>query len=187
MFPDLKSTEVKEQKSYLKEGVYLVKITEVKSSNSIEGYTGMPFVEFSVVNKEGTQSLRFQGVDSTTSEAAARVRTEIFKGFLQNAGAVKFDSLVAACKEVVGNKVNVCLASREYWNNDKETGAPIVRKSIDYKFSSKEGSSLTMKESYNKKLSAEDQAAFVAANDAYVIAMTGESTQAGNPADPSPF
>ena len=187
MFPDLKSTEVKEVASYLQEGIHAVKVDEVKSSNTIEGYTGTPFVEFKVSNEKGTQTLRFQGTDSTTSAIAARVRTEIFKGFLVNAGAKSFDNLAVACKEAVGSSIKVCLSSREYWNNDKVTGAPILRKSIDYKFSGKSTKELVMKDSYNKSLSSEDLLAFKAANEAHIMAMSGETTQAGHPADNTPF
>jgi len=182
MFPDLKKAEVKETTNYLQAGVHTVTVDEVKSSNSIDGYTGKPYVEFKVSNEKGIQQLRFQGIDESTSEAAARVRTEIFKGFLQNAGAKNFDVFPTACKETLGNKVNVCLASREYWTNDKDTGEPTVRTSVDYKFSGTMDRTITWKDSYNKALTPADQAAYRAAHEAHVTALSGgEAQTTGSP------
>tara|TARA_R110000851_G_scaffold117849_1_gene244849 strand:- start:938 stop:1486 length:549 start_codon:yes stop_codon:yes gene_type:complete len=181
MFPDLKQTEVKEVANYLQAGVHTVTVNEVKSSNSIEGYTGTPYVEFKVSNEVGIQQLRFQGVDANTSAAAAKVRTEIFKAFLQNAGAKSFDVFPTACKEILGNKVNVCLATREYWTNDKETGEPTIRQSVDYKFSNTQDKTITWKDSYNKVLNTADQAAYKAAHEAHVTALSGGTTTTESP------
>ena len=177
MFPDLKSAEVKEVTNYLQAGVHTVTVGEVKSSNSIEGYTGTPYVEFKVSNEAGVQQLRFQGIDANTSSAAARVRTEIFKGFLQNAGAKTFDVFPTACKETVGNKVNVCLATREYWTNDKDTGEPTIRTSVDYKFSGTVDKAITWKDSYNKVLNTADLSAYKAAHEAHVMSLSGGEAQ----------
>tara|TARA_E500000305_G_C4014045_1_gene234495 strand:+ start:477 stop:1022 length:546 start_codon:yes stop_codon:yes gene_type:complete len=168
MFPNLNTVEVKETTNYLPEGVHTLKIDSVSNSNQKEGYTGIPYVEFKTSNKDGVAFLKFNGVEDTTSPKAAEIRTSIFKGFLTNAGATSFDNLPKACKEVVGKTLNVCLASREYWTNDKDTGQPVVKSIVEYKFSNPEGKSIMWKNSYNKKLSPTDQAAYQAAYNAYV-------------------
>lgn len=169
MFPDLNTVEVKEQTSYLPAGIHQVSIVEMSNSNQKQGYTGTPYVEFKVSNEEGISNLRFSGVEKdVTSENAARVRTEIFKGFLQSAGAKSFTNLPVACKETMGNKITVCLREREYWTNDKETGAPVIKKMVEYKFAGTAGKSVTWKDSYNKNLSESDRASYQAAHDAFI-------------------
>lgn len=169
MFPNLDTVEVKEQVSYLPAGIHQVSVVGMSNSNQKQGYTGTPYVEFKVSNDEGISNLRFSGVEKdVTSENAARVRTEIFKGFLQSAGAKSFNNLPIACKEVLGSKITVCLREREYWTNDKETGAPVVKKMVEYKFASTAGKNITWKDSYNKTLSETDQTSYQAAHDAFI-------------------
>ena len=169
MFPNLDTVEVKEQVSYLPAGIHQVSVVGMSNSNQKQGYTGTPYVEFKVSNDEGISNLRFSGVEKdVTSENAARVRTEIFKGFLQSAGAKTFNNLPVACKEVLGSKITVCLREREYWTNDKETGAPVVKKMVEYKFASTAGKNITWKDSYNKTLSEADQTSYQAAHDAFI-------------------
>lgn len=169
MFPDLNKVEVKEQVSYLPAGIHQVSVVSMSNSNQKQGYTGTPYVEFKVSNDDGISNLRFSGVEkNVTSENAARVRTEIFKGFLQSAGAKSFNNLPVACKEVLGSKITVCLREREYWTNDKETGAPVVKKMVEYKFASAAGKNITWKDSYNKTLSEADQTSYQAAHDAFI-------------------
>jgi hypothetical protein len=172
MFPNLNTTVVKETKSYLPAGVHEVKIDSVSNSNQKEGHTGIPYVEFKVSNQNGTSFLKFNGVEETTSEAAARVRTEIFKGFLTSAGATSFDNLPKACKEVIGKSINVCLINREYWTNDKDSGEPVVKSIVDYKFSTPQGKTIMWKDMYNKVLSPSDRAAYKAAHEAYIGSST---------------
>ncbi|MAY52259.1 MAG: hypothetical protein CMC75_03225 [Flavobacteriaceae bacterium] len=176
MFPDLNKVEVKETTSYLTAGIHEVKIDEMRNSNQKEGYTGTPYVEFKVSNKDGISYLKFSGVDANTSENAARVRTEIFKGFLQTAGATSFNSLPTACKEALGNKINVCLREREYWTTDKDTGAPVVKTVVEYKFANPVGKSISWQDKYNQKLSPADQAAYKAANDAFLMSQGNVQT-----------
>jgi hypothetical protein len=185
MFPNLKTAEVSEVTNYLTAGVHSVKIDEIKSSSSVEGYKGNPYVEYKVSNSEGIQYIKFWGITKDTSEKAAKVKTEMFKTFLHNAGVKNFDVFVSAAKEAVGKNINVCLSEEEYWNNDRDTGEPKIRKAIRYKFSSPVGQSITWKESYNKSLPIDQMAEFKAAHEAHISAMTGgvESTDDFHSAD----
>jgi len=178
MFPNLDKVEVKESVNYLPAGVHEVTVDEMKNSTQRTDYTGTPYVEFKVSNSNGISYLRFNGVDNNTSEKAAEIRTKIFKEFLQSAGAKTFGNLPTACKEVVGGKINVCLAEREYWTNDKETGEPVVKTITEYKFANPSGKSITWKDSFNKKLSPSDSAAYKAAYDAHVNSSGGTNTDA---------
>lgn len=162
MFPNLKNTEVKtsEYKDYLSAGAHTVQIKAVRTSDEVPGYQGTPFFEFTAENDNGSALLKFMGVDSHTSEAAARVRTEIFKSFLMNAGATNFENGHASATSIIGKTLEVCLASREYWTTDKDTDKPVIRTRVEYKFSNPKGKIINFKDSYNKSLSAEDRAAY---------------------------
>lgn len=165
MFPNLKNTKIESKKDYLSAGAHEVMIKSFKSSSENVEYSGTPFYEFLVENKDRSIAyLKFSGVDSHTSEAAARVRTEIFKQFLINAGAKTFETPESSCKEVVGKVLNVCLAEREWWTIDKDTDTPVIKTRVEYKFSGTRP--LTFKDSYNKPLSPEDRALYESAIDA---------------------
>jgi len=176
MFPDLNKVEVKETTSYLTAGAHKVRVDEMRNSNQKEGYTGTPYVEFKVSNKDGISYLKFSGVDGNTSENAARVRTEIFKGFLQATGAKSFNSLPTACKEALGSTINVCLREREYWTTDKETGAPVVKTVVEYKFANPENRAVVWNDRFNQALNPVDLAAYKAANDAFLMSQGNVQT-----------
>ena len=163
MFPKLNETKLKtpETKSdYLGAGAHTVEIRKFKTSDEVPGYQGTPYTEFMVGNDKGIAFLKFTGVDNYTSEAAARVRTEIFKSFLTSAGCINFTDPHIACNSVMNNKVEVCLAKREYWTTDKDTNKPEIKSRVEYKFSNPHGRSITFKESYNKPMSAEDRSKY---------------------------
>ena len=140
MFPDLNKVEVKETTSYLTAGAHKVRVDEMRNSNQKEGYTGTPYVEFKVSNKDGISYLKFSGVDNNTSENAARVRTEIFKGFLH------------------------------------ATGAPVVKSVVEYKFANPENRAVVWNDRFNQALSPADQAAYKAANDAFLMSQGNVQT-----------
>ena len=157
MFPNLKNTKIESKKDYLSAGAYGVVIKSFKDSASNVEYKGTPYYEFLVEDKDGGIAyLKFSGVDSHTSEAAARVRTEIFKQFLINAGVKTFDNPKSSCEEAVGKSLYVCLAEREWWTIDKDTDNPVIKTRVEYKFSGTRP--LVFKESYNKPLHPEQRA-----------------------------
>ena len=164
MFPKLEETEVTSntttQSSYLQAGAHTVSVKSFKTSDENAGHQGTPFFEFVVENIDGIAFLKFNGVDSHTSEAAAKVRTSIFKNFLSAAGATTYSDAHTAANSIIGNKLEVCLASREYWTTDKDTNAPVIKSRIEYKFANPSGKKITFKDSYNKPMSAEDRARY---------------------------
>ena len=168
MFDSLENVEVKETVNYLPAGVHEVTIKELKTSAQRTDYTGTPYTEFKVSNSNGISFLKMSGADEKTSDNAIRVRKEIFKGFLQAAGAKTFSNIPVACNETIGNKINVCLGEREYWTNDKDTGEPVVKKIVEYRFANSSGKPITWMDKYNKKLSPSDSAAYKAAYEAHV-------------------
>ena len=163
MFPKLNETKLKtpETKSdYLGAGAHTVEIRKFKTSDEVPGYQGTPYTEFMVGNDTGLAFLKFSGIDAHTSEAAAKVRTEIFKSFLTSAGCSNFTDPHIACNSIIDKKVEVCLAKREYWTTDKDTNKPVIKSRTEYKFANPVGQKITFKESFNKPLSAEDRAAY---------------------------
>jgi len=167
MFPKLEETEIKSnsntQTSYLRAGAHTVSIKSFKTSDENAGYQGTPYFEFVVENTDGAAFLKFNGIDSHTSEAAAKVRTSIFKSFLMAAGATTYTDPQMAANSILGKSLEVCLASREYWTTDKDTNLPVIKSRTEYKFANPMGQKITFKESFNKVLSPEDRAAFEAA------------------------
>ena len=166
MFPKLEETDVtsnNNQSSYLGPGAHTVSIKSFKTSDENAGYQGTPYFEFIVENNDGVAFLKFNGIDSHTSEAAAKVRTSIFKSFLVAAGATTYKDPQMSSSSVIGKRVEVCLASREYWTTDKDTNKPVIKSRTEYKFANPLGQNINFKESFNKPLSAEDRAAYEAA------------------------
>ena len=164
MFPKLEETDVTSnnsmQSNYLGPGAHTVSIKSFKTSDENAGYQGTPYFEFIVENDEGVAFLKFNGIDSHTSEAAARVRTSIFKSFLVAAGATTYKDPQMSSSSVIGKRVEVCLASREYWTTDKDTNKPVIKSRTEYKFANPVGQKITFIESFNKPLSAQDRAAY---------------------------
>tara|TARA_B110000908_G_C10170548_1_gene410606 strand:- start:453 stop:998 length:546 start_codon:yes stop_codon:yes gene_type:complete len=175
MFDNLNEVEVSTVTNYLQAGVHKVRVIEVKTSDQREGYTGMPYTEFKVQNREGIAYLKMSGADNTTSAAAIDIRKKIFAGFLRSAGAKSLNNAPLACKETVGNDINVLLSSREYWTNDRDTGMPVVKTVVDYKYSTPADQALPWTDRYNKTLSPSDQAAYKAAHDAYINANSNSA------------
>ena len=167
MFPKLEETDVTSnnnmQANYLGPGAHTVSIKSFKTSDENAGYQGTPYFEFIVENDEGVAFLKFNGIDSHTSEAAAKVRTSIFKSFLVASGATTYRDPQMSANSILGKRVEVCLASREYWTTDKDTNKPVIKSRTEYKFANPIGQKITFKESFNKPLSAEDRAAYEAA------------------------
>tara|TARA_R110002020_G_scaffold125428_2_gene282684 strand:+ start:383 stop:931 length:549 start_codon:yes stop_codon:yes gene_type:complete len=173
MFPKLNETKLKTpdtKSDYLGPGAHTVEIRKFKTSDEVPGYQSTPYTEFMVGNDSGIAFLKFTGVDNYTSEAAARVRTEIFKSFLTAAGCSNFTDPHIACNSILNNKVEVCLARREYWTTDKETNKPEIKSRVEYKFASPHGRKITFKDSYNKPMSAEERARY---DDAVSLSSVG--------------
>ena len=173
MFPKLNETKLKTpdtKSDYLGPGAHTVEIRKFKTSDEVPGYQSTPYTEFMVGNDSGIAFLKFTGVDNYTSEAAARVRTEIFKSFLTAAGCINFTDPHIACNSILNNKVEVCLAKREYWTTDKDTNKPEIKSRVEYKFASPHGRKITFKDSYNKPMSAEERARY---DDAVSLSSVG--------------
>ena len=173
MFPKLNETKLKTpdtKSDYLGPGAHTVEIRKFKTSDEVPGYQSTPYTEFMVGNDSGIAFLKFTGVDNYTSEAAATVRTEIFKSFLTAAGCINFTDPHIACNSILNNKVEVCLARREYWTTDKETNKPEIKSRVEYKFASPHGRKITFKDSYNKPMSAEERARY---DDAVSLSSVG--------------
>jgi hypothetical protein len=182
MFSNLNSLELKEQKSYLKEGAYLVTIKSLISSDSLDRKPRIPYIEYTAETKTGeTCRIRLNGYKDGdgTSETAKEVRGRIFKQFITNCGIKNFDDWVKSAKEAIGKSLYIALNTREYWTNDSD-GKPVVRKAVEYKTSSPSDKPLTYNPSYNKVLSPQQLREF---NEA--LKLHGQSEDVSN--DDLPF
>jgi len=177
MFDNMESVNLEDKPTYLKEGAYLVKVKSVKSSDSEKVKPKIPYVEFTVETANGSVArLKFLGSDANTSEKAKEIRLKIFKQFLHNCGIRDFSNWVNACKETLGKKVNVCLAKREYWTNDKD-GQPVIKHVVEYKFSNPEDKAIMFDVKYNKSLSQQDMRAY---NEACQFANAADASAPGD-------
>ena len=86
--------------------------------------------------------------------------TEFMVGNDEGIGATTFQDPHMACNSVINNKIEVCLAKREYWTTDKDTNIPQIKSRVEYKFANPSGKKITFKDSYNKPMSAEDRARY---------------------------
>tara|TARA_R110001632_G_scaffold102278_4_gene210462 strand:+ start:2321 stop:2842 length:522 start_codon:yes stop_codon:yes gene_type:complete len=171
---NLNSVEVSDGSKYLGVGVHKVKVLSWEDKGD--------FVEYLLKNKTGEKGIRFYKIKDTDKDIVKEIKAKQLKGFLIDCGVSNFASDQAAIASAVNAVVNVILRDREYWTNDRDTGAPVIKTTTEYFSSRKEAVTVEFKESFNKPLSDSDRAAYEAALTAHNGA---ETVQAGN--DNLPF
>ena len=153
------------KKEYLKEGGYIVNVKRFQTSDTKEGYTGSPYYEYIIETNDGkVQYIKFWKIKPTDAQRTAEFKTKLVKEFLQNCGVTAFENLDAALNAAVGRQVGICLAFKEYWYEDRNTGEPKIGRRTEYKFSTVADRVPVYKDSYSRPLSNEDVAAFKSAH-----------------------
>jgi len=149
------------KREYLKEGGYIVTVKKFQSSNDREGYKGTPYYEYIVeTNDEKSAFLKFWREKPGDAQKTKEFKTKLLKEFLQNCGVTAFDNVDAALNAAVGASVGVCLAFRENWYEDRETGEPKIGRRVEYKFSTIRDKVPMYKDTYSRPLTNEDLTAY---------------------------
>lgn len=144
---------------YLRQpGAYKVTINGWTDDVHTENYNGSPFVEFTLYTVDGKKSrARFWSPKAGDSERAVEFKNKLLKEFMLNVGVKSFDNMEEAFNNCVGNTVNVCFTTREYITTNRDTGEPIVKTALDYKFSKKAAENIKYDPKYNKTLTPEQR------------------------------
>tara|TARA_R100000008_G_C3569813_1_gene161359 strand:- start:793 stop:1356 length:564 start_codon:yes stop_codon:yes gene_type:complete len=152
------SQKTKEKVDYLKEpGAYNCKIISITTSDLLDNYKGSPFITFNV-DANGKQSrVQMWAVKETDKPSTQDWKKKQMKDFLVNAGVKDFSDDSKAMNEAIGKELMITFISEEYVTTDKESGQPVIRKALKYRWSNKSGANCLYNPDMNKKLSAEDK------------------------------
>ena len=138
-------------------GGYVCVVTGLKNSADIQGYTGSPYISFTLMTECGKQGqAKFWAIKETDSPKSKEWKQKQLKEFLMNCGVKDFSSDENACKDALNKRVQVAFNSDEYVGRDKDSGLPVKRTITKYTWSSQIGKKLTFDAKYNKTLSPED-------------------------------
>lgn len=154
---------------YLRQpGAYKVTINGWTDDVHTENYNGSPFVEFTLYTVDGKKSrARFWSPKEGDSERAIEFKNKLLKEFMLNVGVKSFDDMEDAFNKCVGNTVNVCFTTREYITTNRDTGEPIIKTALDYKFSKKAAENIKYDPKYNKTLTPEQRETYNTLLDEY--------------------
>ena len=154
---------------YLRQpGAYKVTINGWTDDVHTENYNGSPFVEFTLYTVDGKKSrARFWSPKTGDSERAIEFKNKLLKEFMLNVGVKSFDDMEDAFNKCVGNTVNVCFTTREYITTNRDTGEPVIKTALDYKFSKKAAENIKYDPKYNKTLTPEQREAYNTLLDEY--------------------
>lgn len=147
---NLNTVEVSDGSKYLDAGVHKVKVMSWEDKGD--------FIEYVLKNKTGEKGIRFYKIKESDKDIVKEIKGKQLKGFLMDCGVNNFSSDQAAIASAVNAVVNVILRDREYWTNDRDTGAPVIKTTTEYFSSRKEAVSVEFKQSFNKPLSDTDRA-----------------------------
>jgi hypothetical protein len=138
---------------YLKPGAHLCTVTGIKTSDQLDNYTGSPFIDFLVTAASGeVGKCRFWAVKETDKQTSKDWKIKQLRDFLINCGVKDFSDDSKAMNEAVDKKLMICFTSQEYTTIVKGTGEPVIRTSVGYRWSSKEGGRCTYNADMNQVL-----------------------------------
>jgi hypothetical protein len=154
---------------YLGPGVYECKVESWEDKGT--------YIEYRIKASEGEKDIRFSKVKDTDSDTVKEIKSKSLKSFLINCGVTNFSTDQAAIASATGATVNVILRKREYWLNDRDTGMPTIRETVEFFGSRKKGVAVNFEERFNKPLSKDDREAYELALKAHE--PTTETAEAG--------
>lgn len=151
-----------ENTQYIREGAYNCEITSIETSKSRENYNGAPYITFNVKSGDKLGRAKFWAVRESDKPSSKEWKAKQIKEFLINCGITDFSNEATAIKEAIGKKVNITFTYEEYVTKHRETGEPLIRKAVKYRWSSKDGEKIIYKDEYNQTLSKEDMSKYMA-------------------------
>ena len=159
---ELNTTSAKPQgkQEYLKPGAYKCKIVSITTSDLLDNYKGSPFITFNVVSDEKHGRVQMWAVKSTDKPSTQEWKKKQMKDFLVNSGVTSFTDDSVAMNNAIGNEVMITFISEEWVSTNRDTGEPVIRESVKYRWSNKSGSKCAYNSEMNKKLSQEDRSKY---------------------------
>ena len=146
-----------------KPGAYKVAVKKAMMSESIEGFSGCPFVKFYCETPSGESTgVKFFRTRESDSDKVKEIKQERIAKFIRNAGgSLQASGAKEIFDSVVGNNVYVLLTDKEYVGKDSNNNnKPVVKNVIDYLFSSDKEITKIKPDMLQKKLSPKDQEYF---------------------------
>jgi len=142
-----------------KPGPYKVMVSKAMMSESVEGFTGCPFVKFYCETPDGKSTgIKFFRTRDTDNDRVKQIKQERIAKFIRNAGGNITSDAKTTFESVVGRDVYVLLSNKEYVGRDTNANnKPVVKNTIDYLFSSNKEITKVKPDMLEKKLSARDQ------------------------------
>ena len=156
---ELNTTSAKPQgkQEYLKPGAYQCKIVSITTSDLLENYKGSPFITFNVVSNSKSGRVQMWAVKSTDKPSTQEWKKKQIKDFLVNSGVTDFSDDSKAINDSIDKDVMITFISEEWVSTNRDTGEPVIRESVKYRWSNKVGSKCAYNSEMNKKLSQEDR------------------------------
>ena len=146
-----------EKKEYIKPGVYHCKIVSITTSDLLETYKGSPFITFNVVSDGKQGRVQMWAVKNTDKPSTQDWKKKQMKDFLVNSGVTVFTDDSVAMNDAIGKELMITFISEEYISVNRETGEPVIRTSVKYRWSNKSGTKCAYNVDMNKTLSNEDK------------------------------
>tara|TARA_A100000172_G_scaffold24589_1_gene14374 strand:- start:370 stop:948 length:579 start_codon:yes stop_codon:yes gene_type:complete len=143
-----------------KPGPYKVMVSKVMMSESVEGFTGCPFVKFYCETPDGKSTgIKFFRTREQDNDRVKQIKQERIAKFIRNAGGhMQGSDAKTIFESVVGRDVYVLLSNKEYVGRDtNHNNKPVVKTTIDYLFSSNKEITKVKPDMLEKKLSVRDE------------------------------
>jgi|TARA_R100001443_G_scaffold9108_1_gene18656 hypothetical protein len=156
---DLNTTSSKPEgkQEYLKPGAHHCKVVSITTSDLIDNYKGSPFITFNVTSNNKNGRVQMWAVKQTDKPSTQDWKKKQMKDFLVNAGVSDFSDDSKAMNDVIGKDLMITFISEEYVTVNRETGEPVIREAVKYRWSNKAGANCAYSPDMNKKLSNEDR------------------------------
>lgn len=146
---------------YITPGAHLCEVTGIKTSDQLDNYTGSPFIDFLVTSSGKIGKCRFWAVKDTDKKSSKDWKIKQLRDFLINCGVRDFSDDTKAMNDAIGKKLMVAFTSQEYTTITKGTGEPVIRTSVGYRWSAKEGGKCTYNPDMNRELSEDERTKFM--------------------------
>ena len=159
---ELNTTSAKPQgkQEYLKPGAYQCKIVSITTSDLLDNYKGSPFITFNVVSNSKSGRVQMFAVKTTDKPSTQKKKKKQIKDFLVNSGVTDFSDDSKAINDSIDKDVMITFISEEWVSTNRDTGEPVIRESVKYRWSNKVGSKCAYNSEMNKKLSQEDRSKY---------------------------
>ncbi len=186
---DLNTTSTKPsgKQEYIKPGAHQCKVVSITTSDLIDNYKGSPFITFNVESNGKLGRVQMWAVKQTDKPSTQDWKKKQMKDFLVNAGVSDFSDDSKAMNDVIGKELMITFISEEYVTTNRETGEPVIRESVKYRWSNKLGAKCAYNADMNKKLSNDDRGKYQTMMEQYNSVSSSVENTDGNTFEDLPF